>query len=195
MQALSNYKINFVSSTSSGLSVGPAVAKHYGPLGQAVGRRDNGGYDMELDRFEQNKKRYLIAMLCLLASLGFIFFSLYILPYLIWQLHYEMPDFIIIWQESFQTNYQLSPAMTILFIFGLFFVPGAIFGFMAYYLSNSIENNLYGIKSDVPVDTPLRRERVVEETGFFLKLILIGVVILVVLAIIHSLISTTPPPQ
>jgi len=63
---------------------------------------------MEQDRFASNGTLYIIGIFCLIVCLSLFFFSMYIAPYLIWDLKYDIPEFILQNIEYFQEQYEMT---------------------------------------------------------------------------------------
>jgi len=103
---------------------------------------------MEQDRFGQNNKLYITGIICLVISLGLFFFSLYILPYFLWELNYGVPSFIIDMLAMFQDDYLYTVSGSKWIVWMIFFIPSLITGFISYLISNYIDNKIYGIKSN-----------------------------------------------
>ena len=102
---------------------------------------------MEQDRFGNNNKLYIVGIVCLVLSLGLLLFSLYILPYLLWELNYNVPSFIIDLLETLQDDYLYTPSGSKWVVWLIFFIPSVITGFISYLVSNYIDNKIYGIQS------------------------------------------------
>lgn len=98
---------------------------------------------MEKDRFSNNHKLYILGLVCLVLCLGFLFFSLFILPFLIWQLNYNVPDFISAILNLFQEEYGYSDESSKTIVWLIFFIPGVITGLISYLVSNYIDNQIY----------------------------------------------------
>ena len=91
----------------------------------------------------KNNKLFLLGMICLVSSLGFILFALYIIPYLLWDLAYNIPESIVIMISFFQDNYNYSSFQAKCVVWLIFTVPGVITGFLSYYISNEIDKEIF----------------------------------------------------
>ncbi|MBI2786043.1 MAG: hypothetical protein HYX60_06965 [Legionella longbeachae] len=98
---------------------------------------------MEQDRFEVNHKLYILGMICLVLCLGLFFFSFYILPYLIWELDYNVPLVILNLLAVLQEDYNYSVGASKVIVWLIFFLPSLITGIISYFVSNYIDNKLY----------------------------------------------------
>lgn len=87
----------------------------------------------------KNNKMFITGVICLVLSLGFLLFSLYILPFLLWNLNYDVPDIVTDITSSLQDDYDYSVAGSKMLVWLIFFIPGMITGFISYYISNRID--------------------------------------------------------
>lgn len=88
---------------------------------------------------KKNNTMFIMGVISLVLSLGFLLFSLYILPFLLWNLNYDVPDIVTDITSSLQDDYDYSVGGSKLIIWLIFFIPGMITGFIAYYISNRID--------------------------------------------------------
>ncbi|HAT8087920.1 TPA: hypothetical protein JA315_09275, partial [Legionella pneumophila] len=49
---------------------------------------------MEHSGYDNNGKLSIMGIICLIIFLVLFFFSVFIMPFLIWELHYNVPDFV-----------------------------------------------------------------------------------------------------
>ncbi|HEN5600444.1 TPA: hypothetical protein U6322_002607, partial [Legionella pneumophila] len=89
----------------------------------------------------ENSKLHILGIICLVTSLGLFFFSLYIVPFLIWQLDYDIPDFISNMIAYGEDEYYFSPITSKTLVWLIFFTPSIIMGYLSYYISNYIDKN------------------------------------------------------
>ncbi|MDI9818234.1 MULTISPECIES: hypothetical protein [unclassified Legionella] len=149
---------------------------------------------MEHDRFKQNSKLFIIGIIALLISLSLFAFSFYILPYLLWNWIYEVPYFISNWQEWIKREYNFTHTGASWLIFGVFIIPAFIFGYLSYLISNYIDNRIYHMVSEELPETKEEVSKDVRDTlVFFLKILILGILIFVVLTLIHRFLSVPPP--
>lgn len=88
---------------------------------------------------KNNNTLFIVGVICLVLSLGFLLFALYILPFLLWNLAYDVPDVVTDLTAFLQDDYDYSIAGSKLITWLAFFIPGLITGFMSYYISNRID--------------------------------------------------------
>ncbi len=86
-----------------------------------------------------NNKIFIAGVICLVLSVSFLLFSIYIIPFLIWDMVYSVPDLVMEMISSLQDNYDYSSAGSKLVVWLLFFIPGLILGGISYYISNLID--------------------------------------------------------
>lgn len=142
----------------------------------------------------QNNKLFIFGIICLVISLGLLFFSLYILPYLIWEFNYDVPDFIITLISNYQDNYySLTASKTIVWLY--FFIPAVFFGFVSYFVSNYIDKHTPELQNpeeeEQKQESNLNRESLKESASLGGKLIAIIILIFVVVLIMQEFISIT----
>ncbi len=147
---------------------------------------------MEYDRYKEHHKLYIMGIICLVLCLGFLFFSLYILPFLIWGLHYDTPELITNLVSFFQYNYQLTYRASATLTWLIFFIPSVITGIVSYYASNSIDNELLEVpiedeaEGQLPPATTLR-EDMKESTSLGLKILFLMIVVVLAVLLIQAL--------
>ncbi|MCL9685003.1 hypothetical protein [Legionella maioricensis] len=151
---------------------------------------------MEPDRYKTNHKLYISGIICLVIALSLFSFSLYIVPFLLWQLDYDVPDLITTLITLFEYKYEYGIVSSKLIVWLIFFVPSLITGFFAYYVSNRIDSEIY--KSELPkkyeTKMPVSGEiskQIRESAGLGLKIILLMVVIVVIVIFLQAFIRLT----
>lgn len=107
---------------------------------------------MEPDRYQQNKKVFIIAMICLLACIALLFFSLYIMPSLLLNWIYDVPEFIFVWREWLKENYAMSILNANILIFLAFFIPGICAGILSRICSNSLDDKIFNVHKDTVLE-------------------------------------------
>lgn len=86
-------------------------------------------------------KVFIAGVICLVLSLGFILFSIYILPYLIFDLGYNVPEFLVDYIHLLQDKYAYSSFGSKFLVWLTFAVPGFIAGYASYYISHYLEKD------------------------------------------------------
>ena len=149
---------------------------------------------MEPDRYKKNHALFFVAMISLLFSLGLLFFSAYLFPYLVLGWVYHVPQFIFDWHEWFITDFGVSAIKVPRLIFLIFLTPALLFGVVAYFSSNQIENHIFEKEiSEQQKPTRVFRGRK-ESLRFFLKILaLLGLVFVVVAIGLQWILSISYP--
>lgn len=133
---------------------------------------------LEQDRFKQNNLLFITCLFCLLLSLGLFVFALYILPHLIWDWHYEVPEFIAVWREWFKNYYNTTENYANAIIFLVFLIPSVLAGIISCITSNLIENRLFNIDSEISSVNKASMNTMKDSINFGLKLISILLLVL-----------------
>lgn len=147
---------------------------------------------MEYDRYKDHNKLYILGITCLILCLGFLFFSMYILPFLIWDLHYDNPEFISYLISFFEDKHYFSHSISTLFVWLIFFVPSLIAGIISYYISNRIDNQLFDVtpestmqSNEQPIDI---KEEFKESASFGLRILLLMIAVVLAILLLQTII-------
>lgn len=147
---------------------------------------------MEIDkeRYQHNSKLFIISLICLVLSLCFFSFAFYILPNLLWDWDYDIPEFVYTLRQWVIDNYNFSEGHAKITVFLTFFIPALVTGFISYFTSNKIENEVLGITPEkMPGENEPSRE-MKETFSFSLKLFLTIILVLIVLFFVEWLLAT-----
>jgi hypothetical protein len=90
---------------------------------------------------KDNNKIFILGIMCLVLSLGFILFALYILPYLMFELSYNVPEFIVDYMQFLQEKYSYSSFGSKFIVWLTFLIPGLITGYVSYYISHYLDKD------------------------------------------------------
>lgn len=148
---------------------------------------------METPRYDVNHGLFIIGLLSLVTSLALIVFSLYLLPFLLWGWHYNVPEFISFWVNHYVEQHKFTPYGASIFVFLHFFIPGLLAGFIAYLCSNRIDDTIYGLhqsSSGSILSSGLRSETR-ESLGLGLKILILLLLVILGAGIIEWLIHLT----
>lgn len=152
---------------------------------------------MEYDRFKINSKLYVLGMISLVLCLGLSLLTLYLSPYLIWELHYNVPEFVSTLSSTLQDDYNYSVPASKIIIWLLFFVPAGITGLVAYFISNYIDNKLYMNEIIKEPKNPLNKENELQEKEsalfFGFKILSLIILILFIIFLLGLFIQSTQP--
>lgn len=148
---------------------------------------------MESNRFGGNNKLFIFGMLCLAISLGLFIFSLYLLPYFIFEWSYNVPDFILNLLAMYQDDYQYSSAGSKTVVWLLFFVPCVITGLISYFISRYFDNKMYGIPaSEEPEKSSIDLKKEIKESASIGgKILGLMVAIVVVILLLQYFVQST----
>lgn len=147
---------------------------------------------MDKDRFDVNSKAFVISMVCLLLCLTLLAFSLYLLPYLIWNWNYDIPESIFIWHQWLKDQYNFSDSAVHFIIFLSFFIPAVITGYIAYRLSNEIDKEVLGLTTpETKIKTEVAREQLNASMTLGFRLLIIILLIIAAVFLFEWLITRT----
>jgi hypothetical protein len=153
---------------------------------------------MEPDRFKNNHALYIFGMICLLLSITLFFFSLYILPFLIWHLDYNVPPVLFYMISYLQDTYSFSPVGSKFIAWLMFFIPCMVFGVFSYFISNRIDNQIYHIDNTVYEDVAEKKasslemqRKMRESAGIGMKILLLMVIIVVLILLLQFFVQLT----
>lgn len=151
---------------------------------------------MEPDRYKTNNKLYISGIIFLIVALSLFSFSLYIVPFLLWELHYDVPEMITNLITLFEDKYEYSTVSSKLLVWIIFFIPSLITGYVAYYISNRLDNQIYRTETPeryeekMPVSEEISRQ-VRESAGLGLKIILLMIAIVIIVLLFEGFIRLT----
>lgn len=149
---------------------------------------------MEPDRFNNNHKLYILGIICLVACISLFFFSMYIAPFLLWQLNYDVPDLVTSLITLFNEEYELSLTASRVLTWFVFFIPCIITGLISYYISNRIEDKIYHFDSEVSEEDKKThsfdvQKQIKESASIVFKIVLLMIVIVVIILFLQLLIQ------
>ncbi len=148
---------------------------------------------MEPDRYQSNNKLYIIGIICLVLSLSLFFFSLYIAPFLIWHLNYEVPSIVAILAANFEQQYNFTEGQANTLVWFIFFIPSLITGYIAYYVSNRIDNQIYRLGREEQQEkkpaSPQATREIRESAGLAFKIIFLMVAIVAIILLLQLLLQ------
>lgn len=150
---------------------------------------------MEYERFGGNSKLFLFGIICMVISLGLLFFSLYILPYFLWELSYNVPDFILDLLAKYQDEYRYTSAGSKTVVWLIFFVPCVITGVISYFVSRHLESKMYGIEEPPQEESEKApgemQKQIKESASLGGKILGLMIVIVVVILLLQYFVSST----
>ncbi|MBL7478779.1 hypothetical protein [Legionella bononiensis] len=151
---------------------------------------------MEQDRYSINNKMYVLGIISLILALGLFFFSMYILPFLIWNLYYDVPDLVSNIIMFFENRYEYSEAASRVITWLIFFLPSLMAGYISYYISNYIDDQILGlakkVNPELEKETTIEHQKDVKESlGLAAKIILLMILIVAVIFLLQIIIQST----
>lgn len=151
---------------------------------------------MEHDRYSANQKLYIVGIICLLLALGLFFFSMFIAPFLIWNLHYDVPDLLTHMITYFQEKLSYSLPTSKVFAWLIFFIPSLIAGYISYYISNYIDNQILSVKTEEDLEekkqaSNLMQKEIRESLGLAAKILMLMIIIVCIILLLHQLVKST----
>lgn len=154
---------------------------------------------MDYNQYQQNNKLFITGVICLVLSLSLIFFSLYIAPNLIWDLNYDIPDFIVEQISYFQDNYEFTTAGSKFIVWLFYFILGLITGMISLYISQKIDHIVLHDELHIENDEEQKpaidvKGELKESAGLGAKIILLMVAIIVVIFLLQEFVFYTTPP-
>ena len=150
---------------------------------------------MEPDRYKQNHMAYVIGLICLLSSIGLFAFSLFLMPYLFFDWHYNVSGFVIEFTTMLQEHYGLSKSGVAWAVCFALDFPAVILFLVADILSNRIDKQIYGLANSRPsTHNNVDNASTQEETSVWLivKIILLILVVFIVARFFNVSISNNP---
>lgn len=157
---------------------------------------------MKYDEFQQNQKLFIFGIICLVTCLSLLFFAVYILPFLAWDINYGVPLFLTTFITYLNEvhGYTTSSAKWVLEM--CLIIPGLIAGLISYFISNYIDNqnqDIYPPPAEGEIDpeasenervarrAEMRRE-MKETANFGMQLFFLLVGVVAILLILQALI-------
>ena len=148
---------------------------------------------MEHDRYQENKALFIIGLISLIATVVLFAFSIYILPAMMWGWHYNIPEQLFIWREQLKTYYQISELYAGVILFLSFFVPALLMGFISYWTSNKIDNQIYRSELYQPERMPGYSAGSEESLGLGLKIFILALLVIAGVLFMEWLITSPTP--
>ncbi len=126
-------------------------------------------------------------------------FALYILPGLIWNFGYDIPQFIFDWREALKENYNFTDRGAAAALFLLFFIPALVLGYLSSRLANRMDNKLLnGDQPEVDEQEEMKlasqkKLEVQDSVSFGMKVFMLIVLVFIALAFVEWLIAVPAP--
>ena len=148
---------------------------------------------------QENNKLFISGIICLVLSLSLIFFSLYLAPNFIWDLHYDIPEFVANQIAYFDNDQEYTTAGSKLIVWLCYFIPGLLFGVASAYISQKIDRVV--LHDELNIDTEAEekeainvKEELTESAGLGVKIIVLMIAIVVIIFFLEEFVFYTEPP-
>lgn len=151
---------------------------------------------MEKDRYGYNHKLYIAGIISLIIALALLFFSLYMLPFLVLGFKYDVPDFVGELIRYFIEEHHYSPLASKALTWIIFFIPSIIAWYVSSYISNYIDIHVLGLDKEVNTEEQRQlneqsREDLKESFSLALKIIMLMLVIIIAIFLLQAFLSVT----
>jgi hypothetical protein len=141
---------------------------------------------MHEDRYNVNKPMYILGVITLLIGAGLIFFALYLIPHFLWNIDYELPEWVMTEFYRMQQEWEWTPRWASWGVFLWFFIPGAVLLYISQYINKRLEAEL---ESSLKLFLQSKAENKKIHRSFFWLLLMIILLIVAVLWGIGEVIS------
>ncbi|AOW52292.1 TPA: hypothetical protein JBE46_06810 [Legionella pneumophila subsp. pneumophila] len=151
---------------------------------------------MEHNWYDNNSKLSVMGIICLIIFLVLFFFSLFIMPFLIWELHYNVPDFVSNMIAYLEDTYYYSSPVSKTLVWLTFFIPCLITGYFSYYISCSIDKK--NLLKDANIDeeqskeiSSVTNEQIKESASLGFKILILMAAIILIIFILQEFVKFT----
>ncbi|HAT1849534.1 hypothetical protein SCR15_03930 [Legionella pneumophila serogroup 1] len=146
--------------------------------------------------YDNNSKLSVMGIICLIIFLVLFFFSLFIMPFLIWELHYNVPDFVSNMIAYLEDTYYYSSPVTKALVWLTFFIPCLITWYFSYYISRSIDKK--NLLKDANIDeeqskeiSSVTNEQIKESASLGFKILILMAAIILIIFILQEFVKFT----
>ncbi|HDV5711076.1 TPA: hypothetical protein RJD49_002798 [Legionella pneumophila] len=151
---------------------------------------------MEHNWYDSNSKLSVMGIICLIIFLVLFFFSMFIMPFLIWELHYNVPDFVSNMIAYLEDTYYYSSPVSKTLVWLTFFIPCLITGYFSYYISRSIDKK--NLLKDANIDeeqskeiSSVTNEQIKESASLGFKILILMAAIILIIFILQEFVKFT----
>ncbi|CZI16845.1 TPA: hypothetical protein JBC15_15560 [Legionella pneumophila subsp. pneumophila] len=151
---------------------------------------------MEHSWYDNNSKLSVMGIICLIIFLVFFFSSLFIMPFLIWELHYNVPDFVSNMIAYLKDTYYYSSPVSKTLVWLTFFIPCLITGYFSYYISRSIDKK--NLLKDANIDeeqskeiSSVTNEHIKESASLGFKILILMAAIILIIFLLQEFVKFT----
>ncbi|HAT8180835.1 TPA: hypothetical protein JA361_15640 [Legionella pneumophila] len=151
---------------------------------------------MEHSWYDNNNKLFVVGIICLIIFLVLFFFSMFIMPFLIWELHYNVPDFVSNMIAYLEDEYYYSSPASKTFVWLTFFIPCLITGYLSYYISRHIDKK--NLLKEASIDeeqskaaSSATNEQIKESASLGFKILILMVAIILIIFLLQEFVKFT----
>ncbi|HAU0473385.1 TPA: hypothetical protein JBH00_13660, partial [Legionella pneumophila] len=138
----------------------------------------------------------IMGIICLIIFLVLFFFSVFIMPFLIWELHYNVPDFVSNMIAYLEDTYYYSSSVSKTLVWLTFFIPCLITGYFSYYISRSIDKK--NLLKDANIDeeqskeiSSVTNEHIKESASLGFKILILMAAIILIIFLLQEFVKFT----
>ncbi|HAT2065885.1 TPA: hypothetical protein OO122_001060 [Legionella pneumophila] len=149
-----------------------------------------------MEHTDNNSKLFVMGVICLIIFLVLFFFSMFIMPFLIWELHYNVPDFVSNMIAYLEDTYYYSSPVSKTLVWLTFFIPCLITGYFSYYISRSIDKK--NLLKDANIDeeqseeiSSVTSEQIKESANLEFKILILMVAIILIIFLLQEFVKFT----
>ncbi|HHL3494055.1 TPA: hypothetical protein ACQ53F_002923 [Legionella pneumophila] len=151
---------------------------------------------MDNSWYDDNSKLSVMGIICLIIFLVLLFFSLFIMPFLIWELHYNVPDFVSRMIAYLEDTYYYSSPVSKILVWLTFFIPSLITGYFSYYISQNIDKK--NLLKDANIDEEQSKEassetnkQIKESASLGFKILILMASIILIIFLLQEFVKFT----
>lgn len=118
------------------------------------------------------------------------------MPFLIWELHYNVPDFVSNMIAYLEDTYYYSSPVSKALVWLTFFIPCLITGYFSYYISRSIDKK--NLLKDANIDeeqskeiSSVTNEQIKESASLGFKILILMAAIILIIFILQEFVKFT----
>ena len=140
---------------------------------------------MEPSRYDQNRPLFVTGMIFLFICLILMSFTLYLLPFLLFNAVYDVPEFVVSFRQWFVDNYNFGSLAAGWIVFMILAVAVLISGWISCKTSYTLDTEICGIEEpEITADKTKKRIETITLSG---KLLLLALGILVAVLLVEWL--------
>ncbi len=144
---------------------------------------------MEYDRYGHHKKLYILGIICLLLALIFLFFSIYIIPFLLWNFSYDVPGLIHQSIAYLQDQYGFTLIKSKSTVWLSLLALSATTGYISYRISNYIDNELLEqLELQEENSLPQKRNQLLDSVVLMIRILVLMFLIVLMVLVLEQLI-------